>query len=76
MSWETIGEVIRVLGAVATAAAAWFAAVTAFKGLEKWRSETLGKRKAELSATVLTMVYEMEAILREARNPWVLPHEA
>jgi len=75
MTWEAIGEVIKVVGAAATAAAAWFAAVTALKGLEKWRSETLGKRKAELASNVLAAVYEFAEVLRSAREPWVLPHE-
>src|SRR5207247_1828994 len=75
MTWGDFGELIKALGAVAMAAAAWFAAVIAYRGLEKWRSETLGKRKAELAADVLAAVYEMEEIIRTAREPWVLVHE-
>jgi hypothetical protein len=75
MSWNDIAEIVKVLGAVATAAAAWFAATTAYRGLEKWRSETFGKRRAELAATVLTKVYEAEEIFRAAREPFVLAHE-
>src|SRR5258707_547875 len=75
MNWADGGELIKVLGAVATAAAACFAASIAYRGLEKWRSETLGKRKAELAASVLAAVYEMEEILRAAREPFVLVHE-
>src|SRR5438105_2401753 len=75
MNWDVVGEIVKVSGAVATAAAAWFAAVTAYRGLEKWRSENLGKRKAELAASVLANVYEAETVLRAAREPWVLPHE-
>src|SRR5262249_55482261 len=67
--------IIKVIGALATGAAAWFAAITAYRGLEKWRSETLGKQRAELATTVLTNVYEMTEILRSAREPWVMPHE-
>ena len=33
------------------------------------------KRKAELAEATLASVYEMEDILRAAREPWVLPHE-
>src|SRR5712692_5148078 len=75
MTWIDAGEIIKVIGALATGAAAWFAAITAYRGLEKWRSETLGKQRAELATTVLTNVYEAAEILRAAREPWVLPHE-
>ncbi|HEY7247636.1 MAG TPA: hypothetical protein VH678_27510 [Xanthobacteraceae bacterium] len=75
MNWVVVGEIVKVLGAVATAAAAWFAAVIAYRGLEKWKSETVGKRRADLAASVLAGVYEAETILRAAREPWVLPHE-
>lgn len=75
MTAGDFGEIVKSLAAVATALAAWFAASIAYRGLEKWRSETLGKRKAELAANVLAAVYEMEEIIRSAREPWVLPHE-
>jgi hypothetical protein len=75
MTLSDVGELIKVLGAVATAAAAWFAALTAFKGLEKWRAETVGKQRVELATTVLRMVYEFAEILRAARDPWVMNHE-
>jgi hypothetical protein len=75
MTWLEIGEIVKVLGAAATAAAAWFAASTAYKGLEKWRSETLGKRKAELAEKVLSSFYEMAEIIKGAREPFVGLHE-
>jgi hypothetical protein len=75
MTWQEIGEIIKVLGAVATAGAAWFAASIAYKGLEKWRNETSGKQRAELAAIVLANVYQMAEILRNARELWMLPQE-
>jgi hypothetical protein len=75
MTWIEVGEIVKVIGALATGAAAWFAAITAYRGLEKWRSETLGKQRAELATVVLTSVYEMAEILRSAREPWVMLHE-
>jgi len=75
MTWSDIGELIKAIAAVATALAAWFAASVAYRGLEKWRTETLGKRKAELAANVLAAVYEFEETIRSAREPWVQPHE-
>jgi hypothetical protein len=69
MNWHDIGEIVKVLGAAVTTVAAWFAASIAYKGLEKWRDETSGKRRAELAEKVLANVYEMAEILRSARSP-------
>ena len=70
-----VGDLIKVLGAVATAAAACTGALIAWRGLEKWRSETIGKKRSELAATVLADFYEMEEIIRSSRAPFVLAHE-
>ena len=75
MDWASVGEVVKVLGPVATAGAAWFAAIIAYGGLNRWRSETRGKRKAEIAEATLASVYEMEEILKDARAPWIDPHE-
>ena len=75
MSWSEIGEFTKAVAPVFTAAAACTAAWIGVRGLEKWRAETLGKRKAEIAEATLTSVYEMEEILKEARAPWTLPHE-
>ena len=42
MDWEVVGEVVKVVGLVApvaTAGAVWFAAIIAYRGLNKWRAE-------------------------------------
>jgi hypothetical protein len=75
LDWSAAGEIVKVLGAVATASAAWFAAVIAYRGLEKWRAETAGKGRYDLATTTLTLFYEMAEILRSAREPFVLVHE-
>jgi hypothetical protein len=64
-----VGEIIKALSAVATAGAAWFAAYTAYRGLEKWRAETIGKRKAELAEEVLADFYEARDIINAVRLP-------
>src|ERR1700704_2881126 len=69
MTWADVGEVVKMLGATATAGAAWFAAYTAFQGLEKWRAETTGKRKAELAEDVLADFYQARDIINAARSP-------
>jgi hypothetical protein len=75
MGWSEIGEIIKAIAPVFTAGAACTAAWIGWRGLEKWRSETLGKRQADIAEATLASVYEMEEILRSARGPWVLPHE-
>jgi hypothetical protein len=42
MDWAAVGEVVKVVGSVApvaTAGAVWFAAIIAYRGLNKWRAE-------------------------------------
>jgi hypothetical protein len=43
--------------------------------LEKWRSETVGKRRAEIAEATLAHAYEMQEILRSARSSHILPRE-
>jgi hypothetical protein len=75
MSWTDIGELIKVFGAIATGAAAVTGAFVAWRGLEKWRAETLGKKKHELAAAVLANFYEAHKIIQASRNPFVLIQE-
>lgn len=70
--WIFLGALGQFIGAVApavTAGAACFAAWIAYRGLEKWRAETIGKRKAELAENVLADFYEARDIIRDARSP-------
>ena len=69
MDWASVGEVVKVLAPVATAGAAWFAAIIAYRGLNKWRAETIGKRKAELAEDVLADFYEAKGTILDARRP-------
>jgi hypothetical protein len=75
MDWVLVGEVVKVLGPVATAGAAWFAAIIACRGLNKWRAETIGKRKAELAEEVLADFYQARDIINAARSPGSFSHE-
>ena len=75
MCWSEIGEFIKAVAPVFTAGAACAATWIGWRGLGKWRAETIGKRKAEIAAITLATIYEMEEILRSARWPWVSPHE-
>ena len=51
--------------------AAWIA----YRGLEKWRVETIGKRKAELAEVVLADFYHARATLRWARSGVIMSEE-
>jgi hypothetical protein len=75
MDWAAIGEVIKVLALVATAGAAWFAATVTYRGLSKWRAETIATRKAELAEKVLADFYRARDIINNARSPDDLGHE-
>jgi hypothetical protein len=68
-------ELAKAAPSVVTAITAIVGVYIAKAGLEKWRSETWGKRKAEVAETTLANVYEMEGILRSARVRVVLSDE-
>ena len=74
-SWSDIGELIKDLAPFFTAGAAWFAAWTAWRGLNRWRAETIGKRKAEIAEEVLADFYEARDIINPARSPGSLGGE-
>jgi hypothetical protein len=69
MSWSEIGEFIKAVAPAFTAGAACTAAWIGLRGLEKWRAETIGKRKAELAEEVLADFYKARDIIDGARFP-------
>jgi len=69
MSWSDIGEFIKAVAPVFTAGAACIVAWIGWRGLNKWRDETIGKRKAELAEDVIADFYEAREIILEARSP-------
>jgi hypothetical protein len=75
MDWVSIGEVVKVLGSAATAGAAWFGASIAYRGLNKWRDETVGKRKTELAEQALVGVYEARDVFVWTRSRGILGGE-
>lgn len=68
MDWQTAGEIVRDLAPLGTATAAACAAWIAYRGLEKWRVEAIGKRKAELAEVVLADFYRAQNVFRWARS--------
>jgi hypothetical protein len=75
MCWSEIGEFTKAVAPVFTAAAAWAAVWIGWRGLEKWRAETIGKRKAELAEEMLSGFYQMRDIIGAIRSPAVFGEE-
>lgn len=68
MGWSDIGEIIKAIAPVFTAGAACFGAYIGWRGLMRWRVETIGKRKAELAEEVLADFYEASEIIKSSRE--------
>lgn len=62
-------ELLKAVPSIATAAAAIYGVVIAKAGLDKWRRETIGKRKAELAEEVIADFYQARDIIDAARSP-------
>jgi hypothetical protein len=73
--WITVEEVIKTTAPVFTAGAACSGAYLAYRGLSKWRAETVGKRKVELAEEVLADFYQARDIINAARSPLVFEGE-
>lgn len=66
---------VAALANVAIASAAICAAALGYRGLNAWRTETIGKRKAELAEQVLADFYEAQDVFRFARQPFTYSNE-
>lgn len=67
--WTEAGEIIKAVAPIFTASAAVAATVIGYKGLTKWQTELLGKRKVELAEEVLSGFYQMRDIMSAIRSP-------
>lgn len=56
---------------VVTACAAAFAAYTAWRALNRWQSETIGKRRLEVAGDALAAFYQMREIIKAVRAPLI-----
>ena len=69
-------ELAKAIPGVATAITAIVGVVIAARGLNRWRAETIGKRKAELAEEVLADFYQARDIMNAARSPGSFGYES
>jgi hypothetical protein len=68
-------ELAKAIPSVVTAVTAVVGVCIAARGLNKWRAETICKRKAELAEEVLADFYQARDIIDAARLPGIFGHE-
>jgi hypothetical protein len=68
-------EFVRIVPSIVTAVTAIYGVRIGIQGLNKWRAETIGKRKAELAEEVLADFYEARDVINAARSPGGFGHE-
>jgi hypothetical protein len=69
MEWGTVSDWVTALANVGLAGAAIFAARQGIRTLNAWRTETIGKRKAELAEQALISFYQAREVLSFVRTP-------
>lgn len=62
-------ELVKAIPSVVTAITAVVGVAIAVRGLNKWRAETIGKRKAEVAEETLTAFYQAREIIQSVRHP-------
>ncbi len=68
-------ELAKAIPSVVTAITAVVGVSIAARRLDKWRTETIGKRKAELAEEVLADFYQARDIISAARSPGSFGYE-
>jgi len=76
VTWNDIGEIIKAVAPVITATTAVIAAYIGLRGLDKWRAETLDKRRIDLAEDVLAGFYEARDRIRAIRSPGAYTQES
>lgn len=74
--WEwlcslTVSDLTSIVQAIAVVVVA----IPAFRGLNAWRDELLGKKKIELAEEALCLAYELQSVIEWARHPASRRHE-
>jgi hypothetical protein len=62
-------ELLKLVPGIVTAITAIVGVSIAARGLNRWREETVGKRKAELAEEILGDFYQARDIIQSARHP-------
>lgn len=68
-------EFAKAIPSIIAAIAAVIGVAIAARGLNKWRAETIGKRKAELAEDILADFYQARDIINGARSPGSFDYE-
>ena len=53
-----------------------FAALVAWKGIDAWRKEMIGRRKSEIAEETLAVFYETKEVFKDIRSPLTYSAEA
>ena len=72
MDWPAI---ITGMKDVLTAGAAVFATFTGWRALNRWQTESVGKRRLEVAGDALAGFYQMREIIRSVRAPYISRRE-
>jgi hypothetical protein len=79
MDWTWVLEkapaVIGILRDLVVAGAAVSTATVGWKALNKWRDETVGKRRLEVAEETLSAFYQVQEVIYDARAPFIAASE-
>lgn len=62
VSIQDIADIVQAIAVIVVA-------IPAFIGVNSWRAQLIGKRKIEISEEILTLVYNLQGVIKWARHP-------
>lgn len=73
--WDKAPAVITGIRELVVAGAAISTAAVGWKALNKWRDETVGKRRLEVAEETLSAFYQVQDLIYDARSPLIWASE-
>ncbi|WP_342111618.1 hypothetical protein [Methylobacterium sp. SI9] len=73
--WDRVPAVIAGIRDIIVAGAAVSTATVGWKALNKWRDETVGKRRLEVAEDTLSAFYQVQEVIYDARAPFIAASE-
>jgi len=73
--WDKAPAVITGIRDLVVAGAAFSTATVGWKALNKWRDETVGKRRLEVAEDTLSAFYQIQEVIYDARSPMIWASE-